>query len=364
MVKQYLDHSREILASELTDFKGGSKGMGLISLFGYQNRYDLKKGFPLLTTKKINVNWIIHELIWFLRGGSNIKYLADNKVNIWDGNALDHNLRKLVAEGILPESALERYSKDWESAKEEYVQRIREDHEFAERWGEVGRLYGSQWRHWKYVDDNGNPQELDQIGTLIDSLRKKPTSKRSIVVGSNPGDNLTVSQPPCHILFHVNGNEERQMDLQLYQRSCDMFLGVPFNIASYAMLAQIIAQQAGLEPRYFIHSFGDSHFYTGDGERAQWYKDNLSDLQERVKGVNKREDYLEVLGWLDKNLPKEREETQGMDHITAIIKQLSRDPRQLPTLKITNKDFDKLVIDDFTIKGYDPHPYIKRTMAV
>ena len=170
--------------------------------------------------------------------------------------------------------------------------------------------------------------------------------------------------PPCHVLYQATANEEGQMDLQLYQRSCDMFLGVPFNIASYAMLTQIIAQQAGLTPRIFVHTFGDSHFYAGDGDRAKWYKENFLKLREAIRKAKNPGDYLKVLDWINGSAPAERKETEGQDHVTAIIEQLAREPRKLPTLRIARKDFDKLTIDDFVLEGYDPHPSIRRAMAI
>ncbi len=364
MVKQYLDHSREVFTSGRTDFKGGSKRMGLISLFGYQNEYDLREGFPLLTTKKMGEKVIAHELIWFMSGKSNIKYLVDNKVHIWDDNAFDHNLKGMVNEGIFLEGVKERYSNDWHKAKEEYVQRIKEDSEFASRWGDLGPVYGSQWRHWGYIDENGEPKKLDQFEEFIDVLTRKPTSKRNIITAWNPGENIRISQPPCHLLIQSNGNEEGQMDLQLYQRSSDMFLGVPFNIASYAMLTQIVAQQAGLKPRSFIHTFGDTHFYCGDGERSEWYGKNLPELKEAIDRVEFFENYQEVFEWINESAPPERKETKGYDHVTAIVEQLSRKPKGLPKLLIADKPYDELTIDDFSLKGYDPHPAIRRAMAV
>ena len=367
MVQQYLDHARAILAPEKkddVDFKGGSKGMRLISLFGYQNKYDLSEGFPLMTTRKMGIKTIANELIWFMRGEESIKYLVDSNVHIWDDNAFDHNLKNLMKEGVFSGKVSERYSPEWKAARDEYVQRIKEDQEFAARWSDVGPLYGSQWRHWKYVDGKGNVKEFDQLGALIEGVKKKPTSKRTVVTAWNPGDNLRVSQPSCHILFQLNGTEEGKMDLHLYQRSCDMFLGVPFNIASYAMLTQVIAQQVGLEPRRFVHTFGDSHFYAGDGERGEWYGLNLNRLREKIKGVKVPGDYLEILDWINTSAPHEREDTKGQDHVTGIIEQLARTPRALPRLEIVKKDFDKLTVDDFVLREYNPYPIIKRVMAV
>tara|TARA_Y100000296_G_C5149418_1_gene245567 strand:- start:646 stop:1545 length:900 start_codon:yes stop_codon:yes gene_type:complete len=297
-------------------------------------------------------------------GESNIKYLVDNGVHIWDSNAFDHNIGGLVKEGIFPESVRDRYSPDWHKAKEDYAKMLKDDPEFAERWGDVGPLYGKQWRHWRYEDDNGDLKELDQFEQFIDVLTKRPTSKRNVITAWNPGENLSVSQPPCHLLIQSSGNLEGQMDLLMFQRSSDMFLGVPFNIASYAMLMQIVAQQAGLEPRRFVHSFGDTHFYCGDGERSEWYRENLGRLKRVIKRAKTPEDYLNARDWITVESPEEREGTTGQDHVTAILEQLSRTPREIPRLEIANKPFNELTINDFTLTGYRPHTPIRRTMAV
>ena len=260
MAQQYLDHSKAILTSDRSNFKGGSKESGIISLFGYQNVYDLREGYPLLTTKKMATRSMFHETIWFLRGDTNIKYLEDNNAPVWRPDAFQGNLPGMQKEGIFPEG-IAKYSPDWDKAMEEYGQRIKEDPEFAERWGDAGPIYGKQWRRWEYYDhDKGKFVEIDQFKELIDGLRKKPTGKKHIVDSWNPGDTPKMSLPPCHVLYQATANEEGELELQLYQRSCDQFLGVPFNIASYAAITQVIAQEAEMVPKTFIHTFGDSHF--------------------------------------------------------------------------------------------------------
>jgi thymidylate synthase len=365
MVEQYLEHSRNILTSPYTLFKGGSKEVPLISLFGYQNEYDLNDGFPLLTTKRMATKSLVHELLWFMRGETNIKYLVDNKVPIWTRDAFNHNLEKMVKEGIFP-VGLGKYSSDWINALSEYEQRIREDSEFAAKWGELGPVYGSQWRNWTSVDENGKVVKVDQFANVLDSLRKKPTSKKIILTAWNPGQLQEMALEPCHLLFQTN-SDGNILDLQMYQRSCDQFIGVPFNIASYSMLTQIIAQQTNLQPRRFIHDFGDSHFYCGTGKRGEWYKENLNELQKMVRSVKKPEDYLNILSDLRKKLPQEhgiKKEEEGYDHVTAILEQLSRKPKKLPRLEIADKPFDKLTADDFKVIGYEHHPFIGRAMAV
>ena len=363
MTKQFLDHSKEVLISERSNFKRGSKGSGLVSLFGYQNVYDLREGFPLATTKKMFTRSMIHETIWFMRGDTNIKYLEDNKCPIWRGNAFEYNLPGMINAGIFPKEIL-KYSKDWDQAMEEYGKKIREEPEFSERWGEAGPIYGQQWKRWEHFDqDKKEIIKIDQLGNMIKGLKKKPTGKKHIVTAWNPGDTPNMSLPPCHVLFQATANEEGELELQLYQRSSDMFLGVQFNYASYALLTQILAQETGLKPKSFIHAFGDTHFYTGLEKRSQWYEENFKELQERVRNVSQREDYLDVLEWVNKNSPQDKNENK-YDHVTAILEQLSREPRKLPQLKIAEKPFDELTIDDFVIENYNPHPAIRRSMAV
>lgn len=376
MVKQYLEHSKAILSSRHSKFKFNERrGLGRIYVFGYQNRYDLSEGFPLLTTKKVPFKTVAHELIWFLSGETNIKYLVDNGVHIWDDDAFNHNLKGMVKEGVFLETS-EKYSEPWRAAKEKYIQWVKEDSEFAQRWGDLGPVYGSQWIHWPkfspitleiggerkeyYVKD---PNGINQLESVIQSMKKDITSARHMVAAWNPQEVQDMALPPCHTLFQLNSDGE-QLDLQLYQRACDMFLGVPFNIASYAMLTTIFAQEMGLRPGEFVHTFGDVHFYTGAGERAKWYRDNFDEFKERVRRSSAPEDYSNMLAWLNKNLPPEDKGKEGMDHVTGILEQLTREPKTLPTLKIAKKPHSELTIDDFVIEGYDPWPAIKRTLAV
>jgi len=247
--------------------KGDRTGTGTLSTFGYQMRFDLSEGFPVITTKKVHLRSIIIELLWFLRGDSNIQYLKDNGVSIWD--------------------------------------------EWADENGNLGPVYGHQWRSWP-TPDGGS---IDQISNLINQIKKNPDSRRLIVSAWNVADVDKMALPPCHCLFQfyvANG----KLSCQLYQRSADVFLGVPFNIASYALLTMMVAQVCGLEPGEFIHTFGDAHLYSNHIEQA-----NL---------------------------------------------QLSRDLRALPTMKINPevKDIFGFTYEDFTLENYDPHPHIKAAVAI
>ncbi len=247
--------------------KSDRTGTGTISVFGYQMRFNLEEGFPLLTTKKLHLRSIIHELLWFLKGETNIKYLKENGVSIWD---------------------------DW-----------------ANEQGDLGPIYGYQWRSWPSHDG----KKIDQISQVVSSLVKNPDSRRHLVCAWNVGDVDRMALPPCHILFQfyvANG----KLSCQLYQRSADIFLGVPFNIASYALLTMMMAQVAGLKLGEFIHTFGDAHIY--------------------------------------------------LNHMEQVKLQLSREPRPLPQMEINPevKSIFDFKFNDFTLVGYDPHPHIKGAVAV
>ncbi len=264
-MRQYLELMRHV--AERGHRKNDRTGTGTLSVFGWQMRFDLAEGFPLLTTKKLHTRSIIHELLLFLRGDTNIKYLKDNGVSIWD--------------------------------------------EWADDNGELGPVYGKQWRSWEAPDG----RSIDQITQLIEALKKNPDSRRHIVSAWNPSEVDRMALPPCHALFqfYVAGGK---LSCQLYQRSADIFLGVPFNIASYALLTLMVAQVCGYEPGDFVWTGGDCHLYVNHLEQARL--------------------------------------------------QLSREPRALPQLRINPevKDIFAFKFEDFTLEGYDPHPHIKAPVAV
>lgn len=264
-MRPYLDLLRHVLehGTEKTD----RTGTGTISVFGAQLRFDLEAGFPLVTTKKVHLKSIIHELLWFLKGDTNVRYLQDNGVSIWN--------------------------------------------EWARADGELGPVYGHQWRSWPAADG----RHIDQISQVLEQLRKNPDSRRMIVSAWNVADLDKMALMPCHAFFqfYVAGGK---LSCQLYQRSADMFLGVPFNIASYALLTLMIAQVCGLKPGDFVHTFGDTHIY--------------------------------------------------LNHLDQVKEQLSRKPRPLPVMKLNPavKDLFAFKYEDFTLEGYDPHPAIKAPVAV
>ncbi len=288
-MKQYLDLCRFVLENGV--YKSDRTNTGTFSYFGYQMRFDLNEGFPLLTTKRVYRKPIIHELLWFLSGSTNIKYLVDNDVKIW--NEWPYEIYK-KSDAFLGESL------------EEFVLKIKESDEFAEKWGELGPVYGHQWRNF-----NG----VDQIKNLIEGLKKNPDSRRHIVSAWNPSEVDQMALPPCHsfMQFYVVNNK---LSCQLYQRSADIFLGVPFNIASYSLLTMMIAQVCGFELGSFVHTLGDAHIYS--------------------------------------------------NHVEQIKTQMSRELRSLPKMKINKdvKDIFSFKYEDFEVEDYNPHKAIKGDVAV
>jgi thymidylate synthase len=302
---QYLNLLKDIMSNGVEKHDHNT-GMSLTSVFGRQMRFDLSKGFPLLTTKKVPWNSIMHELYWFMSGQTNIKYLVDNKVPIW--NDYPYKIyKKAVAKGEFPDLTLE-----------EFVDKIRTDDVFAKRHGELPHIYGAQWRAWPASDR----RKIDQLAWVIDTLKNFPDRKHAVLSAWNPeflyamakpGEAL--SFPLCHILFHFNVSGNK-LSCQLYQRSCDTFLGVPFNIASYAALTMIVAKIAGYEPGEFVHTLGDAHIY--------------------------------------------------QDHMEQVKEQITRDPKPFPRLVLSDqiKDLDSFRPDMVTLEGYEPHPVLKAKMTV
>lgn len=307
-MKQYLSLVQEIL--EKGEQRKDRTGVGTVSLFGIQRKYDLREGFPLVTTKKVNFKNVIVELLWFLSGDTNIQYLVKNEANIWNEWAWQVFLEQNNLVEQYP-----RYSEIWKTKMAEFVAQVKSDDAFAKKWGELGPIYGKQWRRWEAK----NGTEIDQIKGVIDLIRNDPTSRRIIVSGWNVGEiqelvhNHHHAPPSCHTLFqfYVSGS---RLDLQVYQRSADVALGVPYNIASYAALLTIIAQETGLTPGIFTHTMGDAHIY--------------------------------------------------LNHVDGLKEQLKREPYSLPQLKLTKKQMTDLMFDDFVLENYQCHPFIKFQIAV
>ena len=292
-MKAYHDLIHRVLAEGV--HKEDRTGTGTLTVFGHQMRFDLQAGFPMMTTKKLHLKSILHELIWFIRGETNIRYLCQNGVRIWD----DWPYAKYKASGDFQGEDIRAFAA-----------RIAEDAAFAEKWGELGPVYGHQWRSWP-----GPNGAVDQLKQVLEDLRQNPDSRRHIVSAWNPGYIDQMALPPCHAFFQFYVAEGK-LSCQLYQRSADIFLGVPFNIASYALLVHFMAHDLGLEVGDFVHTLGDAHIYS--------------------------------------------------NHLDQVKLQISREPRTLPTLWL-NPDVNSLfdfTYDDVRLEGYDPHPHIAGAVAV
>nr|WP_042346636.1 thymidylate synthase [Bacillus massiliigorillae] len=314
-LKQYLDLCNHVLHNGVK--KEDRTGTGTISTFGYQMRFNLQEGFPLLTTKRIPFRLIASELLWFIKGDTNIKYLLQHNNHIWNEWAFkkwvesDEYTGPDMTDFGLRSQEDEAFNQEYQKQMQIFVDSILNDDEFARKYGELGDVYGKQWRAWKTTAG----ETIDQLKDVIDTIKRNPDSRRLIVSAWNPEDVPTMALPPCHTLFQFYVLEGK-LSCQLYQRSGDIFLGIPFNIASYALLTHLIAHECGLEVGEFIHTLGDAHIYS--------------------------------------------------NHMEQVEKQLSREPKNLPTLFLNSEkqsvfDFE---MEDIRIDGYDPHPAIKAPVAV
>lgn len=305
-MKQYLDLLKDIVDNGSR--KDDRTGTGTLSVFGRQMRFDLAAGFPAMTTKKLYMKSVIHELLWFLSGSTNIRYLVDHNVGIWN----EWPFRSWLMHTGQPVPIVN--SDEWDARLKEFVARVRADDAFAAQHGELGPVYGKQWRRWQTPDG----REIDQVAQAVELLRTNPDSRRIIVNAWNVADieEMAVSGlPPCHTMFQFQVMDGR-LNCQLYQRSADVFLGVPFNIASYALLTLMMAQVSGLRPGEFVHTIGDAHLY--------------------------------------------------LNHLDQVEQQLTREPRPLPLMQVNPdvRSIDDFRYDDFTLLEYHPWPPIKAPIAV
>ncbi|UOQ85834.1 thymidylate synthase [Gracilibacillus salinarum] len=312
--QQYLDLCRKVLKEGTS--KEDRTNTGTYSIFGHQMRFDLAEGFPLLTTKKVPFRLIVSELLWFMKGDTNIRYLLQHNNNIWNEWAFKNWIESKDYQGPDMDDFGHRsltdpaFKQQYDEQMALFKKQIVEDDQFAATYGNLGSVYGKQWRQWQTSQN----ETIDQFKEVIEAIKQNPYSRRHIVSAWNPEDVPTMALPPCHTMFQFYVADGK-LSCQLYQRSGDIFLGVPFNIASYALLTLLVAQECGLEPGEFIHTFGDAHIYS--------------------------------------------------NHMDQVKEQLSREPRALPSVHIKEgvSLFD-IELEDITLENYQPHPAIKAPVAV
>lgn len=329
-MKQYLGLVEDVLRDGT--YKPNRTGVDTISTFSQHYEVDLREGFPLLTTKQMDgFRWdsMLHELLWYLSGEEHVRNLRE-KTGIWDEWAdEDGNL----------DTAYGRFWRRFPVPKEGLP---------GESWPEADH---------RWMNEDGT---FDQIAYLVDGLRENPNSRRFVVSAWHPANATVSTLPPCHYTFVVNVQGDT-LNLHLTQRSGDVALGIPFNIAAYALMATVLARQTGFEVGKFAHTIVDAHVYCGEGERGEWYRDNIEELRTRLADVTEKSEYEEVREWLESEAPEE--ETEAMDHVPGLLTQLSRTPKSRPEIELTADSIDELTYDDITLREYDAHPGIKFSVA-
>lgn len=337
-MEQYLTLVKDVLAEG--SYKPNRTGVDTISSFSQHYSIDVSDGYPLLTTKRMdNFRWdsMIHELLWYLSGEEHIRNLRE-KTGIWDAWANE--------EGHL-DTAYGRFWRRYPVPENE------------------GRLSGEHWPEdkdrWITVEEN-NRRVFDQLQYVIDTLQEQPHSRRLVVSAWHPANAADSTLPPCHytFVFNVQGDS---LNLHLTQRSGDIALGIPFNIASYSLLLIAIAQQTEFEVGRFAHTIVDAHIYCGTGDRGQWYDDNLSRLQSKLDSVDSNNGYRDLKNWIEENAPSEPEDKQNYDHVPGLLEQVSREPYSRPQIEVADRPIDDLTYDDIELSDYECHPGIKFAVA-
>ncbi|WP_394742536.1 thymidylate synthase [Natronococcus roseus] len=334
---QYL----ELVDSVLSDgtHKPNRTGVDTISSFSEHYEVDLREGFPLLTTKKMDGyrwNSMLHEVAWYLSGEEHIRELRE-ETKIWDAWADD--------EGRL-DTAYGRFWRRYPVPDDE------------------SQLEGESWpdESHRWVTEEGDQRTFDQLQYVVDTLSDSPNSRRLVVNAWHPANAAVSTLPPCHYSFVFNVQGDR-LNCHLTQRSGDVALGIPFNIAAYALLTKVVAQQTGFEPGTFAHTVVDAHVYCGRGERGEWYADNLEALQSRLADVDDREEYREIREWLESEAPAEADGDERLDHVPGLLEQCSREPLERPTLEIGDASIDEFSVADLELRGYDSHEGLRFAVA-
>lgn len=376
-MQQYHDLLKGILINGDVEFEPRTL-MHTIGVSAWQSRYDLREGFPLMTTKKVPPRLPFEELFWKLRGERSVKTLFDKNLHFWDANAFD---RYLKISGLTEK--FPKHSAEWNEEFNKYCKRLGGDTKFAETAGDLGPVYGYQWRHWRkpvkvpahaegteWVPEEYKIEEVDQLKNLLKNIKDKPGSRYHILSAWNPGDLPEMALPPCPFWhqFTVYGDN---LDLTLVQRSCDTYLGVPFNIAQDSLLTHMVAKETGLKPRFFNHLYINTHIYLGVAPRTEFWTDkiNVKEFKNRIANAKSSEDYLAIKEWYIVTAKAESQGNERKDHIPLVLEQLSKEPRQLPKLRLEEKvsllDAIQMNSLDYAhIESYDPHVWdAKAVMA-
>ena len=360
-MEQYHTLLKEILGRGDVQFEPRTQEY-ILGISAWQSVYDLRQSFPLMTTKNVPPRLPFEELFWKLRGGRNIKTLLERDIHIWTANAFDRHLKSFGLTDKIP-----KHSQRWNEEFKEYEKNVKKgdpDNIFS---GDLGPVYGFQWRHWQTP---GSGEEVDQLTNLLKGIKEKPGSRYHVLSSWNVGDLPRMALGPCPFWhqFTVYGNE---MDLTMVQRSCDVYLGVPFNIAQDSLLAHMVANETELNPRFFNHSYVNAHAYLGVPPRAEFWTDekNVRNFQGMFNEIENRSEYSDLKDWYLKNTNEESSGNERKDHIPFILEQLSKEPKALPTLTI-KRDVPILeamympALDYVKIEGYNPHKWdAKANMA-
>ncbi|MDP3987339.1 MAG: thymidylate synthase [Nanoarchaeota archaeon] len=367
-MEQYHEYLKHVLG------RGGvtlneRTGEHTIGISSHAYTSDLRQEFPLVTTKNVPPRLPFEELFWKLRGERNVKSLVDRNVPIWTANAFEGYLKR---NQIIH---LEKHTQDWNEGLADYAEKIALKPEFAEKEGDLGPVYGYQWRHWRkpvfvqgsfqgnrWTPDAWKVKEVDQLENLLRDIRQKPGSRYHILNSYNVGEKEDMALPPCpfHHQFTVYGDN---LDLTMIQRSCDSFLGVPFNDAQDGLLLRMVAQETGLQPRFFHHHFINAHIYLGIPPRANFWTDpkNVVEFQRKFNRVKERPEYMELKDWYLVNSPRESERNKRKDHIPFVLEQLSKEPKKSPVVTLVNipmMEAIQLPVGDVVkVEEYHPHKW-------
>lgn len=356
-MQQYHELLKEVLGRGDVQFEPRTEEYTL-GISAWQSIYDLRKNFPLMTTKNVPPRLPFEELFWKLRGEKDIRSLVKRGIDIWTANGFDRNLKEMGLKQNYP-----KHSPQWDKEFERYKERIKDNDPDSVFIADLGPVYGFQWRHWR----NKYGEDIDQLANLLKNMKEKPGSRYHILNAYNVGDLPEMAIGPCPFWHQFTTYKNGSMDLTMVQRSCDVFLGVPFNIAQDSFLAHLVAKETGFNPRFFNHSYNNVHSYLGVQPRANFWmnEENVKEFQGRFNEIKDKPQYLDLKEWYLKNAPPESSGNVRKDHIPFILEQLSKEPKELPSL-IIKQDVPLLEAINMSplgddgiveVKGYNPHKW-------